>query len=508
MNRSTLFEDLFVFDMANNHQGDPDHGKKIINEIARVCKGKSVKGAIKFQYRQLDTFIHPDYVHAKEPKHIARFLGTKLSNDEFKVLVDEAKREGLITVCTPFDEGSVELIEKHDIEIIKIASCSAKDWPLLERIALARKPVICSTAGLNISDIDKVVSFFSHRKIQLAIMHCVAIYPTLVQDLQLNQIDILKSRYPFLTIGYSTHEEPDNYSAVQIAVAKGAKVLERHVGVETATIKLNKYSSTPEQINKWIGAALEAKASCGADMRLLPKKEETESLESLMRGVYARKNISNNEVIKTEDVFFAMPLLKGQLTSGKFDGTIKSNREYKVNQPLDAALGEVPDTQKMVYSVIHQVKGMLYNARIAIGKEFRVELSHHFGIEKFEQVGAIIIDCVNREYCKKLVIQVPNQFHPNHYHKLKEETFQVLWGELIVNLEGETSVLHPGDQITVNRGQKHWFTTKTGTIVEEISTTHHKGDSYYDDEKVAHDPNIRKTDMKDGNIAFEQYDFI
>jgi N-acetylneuraminate synthase len=68
--------------------------------------------------------------------------------------------------------------------------------------------------------------------------------------------------------------------------------------------------------------------------------------------------------------------------------------------------------------------------------------------------------------------------------------------------------LHPGDQVLVGRKQKHWFTTKTGVIVEEISTTHHKGDSFYEDKRVCKNPDIRKTDMKDGNIAFEQYDFL
>ncbi len=150
-----MFDDLFVFDMANNHQGSIEHGKKIIAEVSKICHEKKIKAGIKFQYRHLDTFIHPDYKNTTTPKHIPRFLNTRLSDDEFKILVDEIKREGLITICTPFDETSVDLIEEHEIEIIKIASCSAQDWPLIERIAKARKPVICSTAGVSVSDIDR-----------------------------------------------------------------------------------------------------------------------------------------------------------------------------------------------------------------------------------------------------------------------------------------------------------------------------------------------------------------
>jgi N-acetylneuraminate synthase len=429
MKESSCFENLFVFDMANNHQGDIAHGQRIIKEIGRICKEKNVKGGMKLQYRQIETFIHPEHKQHSSSKHIKRFMETRLENEKYRTLVDEAKRVGLKTICTPFDEESVDVIEQHGIEIIKIASCSAQDWPLLERIALSRRPVICSTAGLSISEIDKVVSFFSHRKVPLALMHCVAIYPTTALDLQMNQIDLLKNRYPFLPIGFSTHEAPDNLHAVIIAVAKGAMLLERHVGIETDTIKLNAYSSTPQQIEKWIEKAMEAKVACGAVERLLPKDEEKKSLISLMRGVYAKRDITAKEEIRKEDVYFAMPLLEGQLSSGQFYDGIISNKAYPANSALDSGLVDTKDIKRQVYSVIHQIKGMLYNARIAIGKEFRVELSHHYGIDQFEKVGAVIIDCVNREYCKKLVIQIPNQTHPTHYHEKKEETFQVLWGK-------------------------------------------------------------------------------
>jgi len=139
------------------------------------------------------------------------------------------------------------------------------------------------------------------------------------------------------------------------------------------------------------------------------------------------------------------------------------------------------------------MKGILYGGRIAIGKEFKVELSHQYGVEKFREYGAMIIDVINREYCKKLLIQVPGQVHPMHYHKVKEETFQVLHGDLIIEYGNETKVLNPGDKLVIERGVPHSFTTKNGVIVEEVSTTHVKDDSYYLDKNVPKDTRIRKT---------------
>ena len=51
-----------------------------------------------------------------------------------------------------------------------------------------------------------------------------------------------------IPIGFSTHEEPDNYDSVKIAAAKGAKVFERHIGIKTEKYDINAYSSLPEQI--------------------------------------------------------------------------------------------------------------------------------------------------------------------------------------------------------------------------------------------------------------------
>ena len=66
---------------------------------------------------------------------------------------------------------------------------------------------------------------------------------------------------------------------------------------------------------------------------------------------------------------------------------------------------------------------MLYEAGITLGPQFDIELSHHYGINKFHETGAILINLVNRQYCKKLVIVLPGQRHPNHRHAIKRRPF-------------------------------------------------------------------------------------
>nr|OQA20900.1 MAG: Cupin domain protein [Firmicutes bacterium ADurb.Bin354] len=75
---------------------------------------------------------------------------------------------------------------------------------------------------------------------------------------------------------------------------------------------------------------------------------------------------------------------------------------------------------------------------------------------------------------------LPGQDHPCHYHAKKEETFVVLHGDLKLDLDGETVLLHKGDVVTVERNKKHSFSSENGCIFEEISTTHYVNDSFYD----------------------------
>ena len=482
---SSLFDDLFIFEMANSHQGDVEHGKDIIHEMGKIARKYNIKAAVKLQYRNLDNFIHPDYVGRTDVKHIPRFLSTRLTYEQFCELVDAIRDEGMIAMSTPFDEDGVDWCMDQGLDIIKVASCSSLDWPLVEKIAATHKPVIISVGGKTISDIDKLYNYFTHKRCDFAFMHCIAEYPAPIERLQLDFIDKLRRRYPDNVIGYSGHEDPDDNVIPMMAIAKGAKILERHVGLPTETISLNAYSMNPDQADKWVKSALEAKEICKMkkETERYISQAEIDSLNSLMRGVYLKHDVKKGDVLNREDVFFAMPNHDKQMTSGEFFEGVVASKDYKANEELHETK-PVTDTN-LARSVIHDVKGMLYEANIYLGDTFEAELSHHYGMKHFRQFGAVIISIVNREYCKKLIAVLPGQQHPDHMHKVKEETFQLLYGDLEVVVDGEEREMKPGDIQTVLRGQMHSFSSRTGAVFEEISTTHVKNDSYYEDPVIA-----------------------
>lgn len=496
-NKHDFSQNLFVFEMANNHMGDIEHGLRIMRKVHEISTNFNFNFGFKLQYRDLDTFIHPDFKGRKDIKYVKRFEGTRLTETELKTLKDEMVRLGFISICTPFDENSVDLIEEHDFDIIKIGSCSFTDWPLLERIVKTDKPIIASTAAESLDDIDKVVTFFEHRNKQFCLMHCVGEYPTEKKNLELNQIDVLKQRYPEVPIGYSTHEDPNNFDAIKIAIGKEATVFERHVGFKTEKYNLNVYSSTPDQIQRWLESAKEAMDMCSTrNSRREFSEKEISDLKGLKRGVFAKGPIKKEERIDMTNTFFAIPNIENQLLANdmsKYKEFI-TNKDFRQNEPLMLNDLSIRDLREKVLQIIKSVRQLLIDSKVTLPDKLHFELSHHYGIENFEEWGAAIINCINREYCKKLIILLPSQRHPVHHHIKKDETFHVLYGDVTINLGGNEKECKPGDIITVERGMKHSFSSKKGVIFEEISTTHYKDDSYYEDDQIIKNTN-RKTEM-------------
>lgn len=487
---------LFVFEMANNHMGDADHGVALIRSIRDACRGYEdhFDFGFKMQYRDLDTFIHKSFKGRTDIKYVKRFEETRLAEGSFRRLLEEMRERGFRTVCTPFDERSVDRIEAHGIEVIKIASCSFTDWPLLERIVRTNLPIIASCAGATLEEIDNVASFMLHRNKDFTLLHCVAEYPTADAALQISQIGLLRSRYPDTRIGFSTHENPDNTVSVGLALAKGATVFEKHVALPTERYPINNYSATPEQVRGWLASAALAQSMLGVADRYMPSQTEREGLHSLRRGIFALRDIASGESIRTGDIEFAFPTAPGQITANDWSKYTHfvATAAITAGSPVLAAQAGSTHLRAQILQTVTAVKALLKAGSIVVPGKAELEISHHYGMDKFDQFGLTMVTVVNREYCKKLLVMLPGQTHPEQFHKQKEETFVVLHGTMTLWLDGEARTVAGGDVITVNRGQKHKFFTDAGVVFEEISSTHNKDDSYYVDSSIHANP-YRKT---------------
>ncbi|MDD4937795.1 MAG: N-acetylneuraminate synthase family protein [Candidatus Shapirobacteria bacterium] len=362
MNNNSIFDDLFVLELANNHLGDINRGLKIISDFSKIVRFNNVRAAIKLQFRDVDNFIHPDYLNRTDVRYIGKTLSTKLVNQDLDVLVKASKKSGCITMATPFDEKSVDLCTELNIEIIKIASSDINDWVLIEKIATTKKPVIISTGGSSLKDMDDLVKFFENRNIPLAINHCVSLYPSEDNDLELNQIDFLKNRYPGHVIGLSTHEYHDWESSMMIAYAKGARTFERHVDINSDGKVVSVYCSLPYQIDHWFKAFHKAREMCGgsSDTKRIPPKKEIDYLDQLVRGVYAKEDLPIGHVLSDTDIFLAIPLLKGQISCRELMAGEVLIKPVEKNKPIFIDMIDSP------YAYNEELKKTIYERGIEV----------------------------------------------------------------------------------------------------------------------------------------------
>lgn len=478
---------LLVLEMANNHMGDVKHGIALIRAFGEVCRKYPFQFAFKLQYRNLDTFVHPDKQGRNDIQYIKRFSETRLSHADFDVLIAEMRKQGFLTMATPFDEVSVDLIESQSLDLIKVASCSFSDWPLLERIVKTSQPIVASTAGASLDKIDSVVSFLAHRQKEFAILHCVGEYPTPEAHMNLSQIDFLRARYPETRIGFSTHENPDNVDIVKLAIAKGVTIFEKHVGLATEQYALNAYSASPQQFDNWLAAAQYAMTICGeGSKRYIENPVESNSLRSLQRGVFAKTPIKKGQALNMENTFFAFPPEAGQYTANDWSKYSQFNATDDIapNQAISPENTLRNETRQKILSIVQRINQFLKDSRVVVPGSADLDISHHYGLDRFDEVGLTLITVVNRDYCKKLLVSLPGQQHPEQMHKVKEETFHVLYGEVILSLNGEAMTCRPGDVVTVEPGTRHAWVSNTGAVIEEISTTHVLNDSFYTDAAI------------------------
>ena len=207
------------------------------------------------------------------------------------------RKQHIKTCCTAFDNASIPWLEELDVSIIKVASCSIDDWPLLEEISDINKKIIISTAGADLETLHRVYKLFKNKNRDFAFMHCVADYPTSHNKGNLKRIKTLRNEFPVIEIGYSTHESPYCNTAVH-AVIMGCNIIEKHIGVPTDDYSLNGYSLSPEEFRNFL-----EEVQYFHEAFVGKSETQHQALRSLKRGIYFSSNMNSGDTISKEDIY-------------------------------------------------------------------------------------------------------------------------------------------------------------------------------------------------------------
>lgn len=284
---------FIIAEAGVNHNGDVNLAKKLID--AATGSGSD---AVKFQTFNTDALIRKDAPKAKyqdinigkEKSQYQMLKELELKEQDVMELKEYAERKGIIFLSTAYDFFGVELLEKLEVPLYKLASIDVVFHPLIQKIARTGKPLILSTGMATEEEINEAVGVFRSvggRPEHLILLQCNTNYPANPADQNLRAMETLKKYAPL--VGYSDHTRGNEVSIA--AVALGARVIEKHLTLDKTMVGPDHSSSmNPEEFKNFVEAIRKTEAALGKKEKK-PTGGESENIIGMRRSICAKTDI-------------------------------------------------------------------------------------------------------------------------------------------------------------------------------------------------------------------------
>jgi len=300
---------FLIAEAGINHNGIISLAKKLVDLAV-----KAECNAIKFQ-----TFITEDLLLTETPK--AEYQKSKreesetfyemikkyeLSQEDFRELNKYCREKGIIFLSTPFDEISVNFLAELNVPAFKIGSGDMNNFPLLELICSYKKPILLSTGMSTLDEVKETVEFVRSNNISdIAIFQCTTNYPTSLEEINLNVIDLYKQEFPFALIGFSDHSL--GMEASIGAAAKGVKIIEKHITLDKNMEGPDHSASLgPDELFNWVKSVRNIEKALGTKKKV-PTESEKEIAKIARKSIVTIKDLKEGEILTDEHISIKRP---------------------------------------------------------------------------------------------------------------------------------------------------------------------------------------------------------
>jgi sialic acid synthase len=300
--------DCFVIaEIGHNHQGSMETAQELFL-LAKQCGVDAVK-LQKRDNRRLFTRELFDSSYDNENSFGATYgehrEALELDRGAYAELQVCARELGLVFFATAFDQASADLLDDLDLPAYKIASGDLRNTPLLRHIASFGKPLIVSTGGATLEDVDRAVEAVTAVNPHLCLLQCTAAYPAAVEELNLGVITTLRERYPELVIGLSDHQ--DGIAMAPVAYMLGARVIEKHfTASHTAKGTDHAFSLMPEGMRKLVRDLRRVPVAIGDGVKR-PLPSEEKPLQKMGKKLVAARDLPAGHVLADGDLVAKSP---------------------------------------------------------------------------------------------------------------------------------------------------------------------------------------------------------
>jgi sialic acid synthase SpsE/sugar phosphate isomerase/epimerase len=285
-----------IAEIGNNHNGDVELAKRLVDLAAAAGAD-----CAKFQMRSM----HALYRHGGHAADGSDDLGAQYTLDlltrfqlrdaELFEVFDHCRARSLVPLCTAWDEASLEKLEDYGMPAYKVASADLTNHPLLERLTATQKPLLLSTGMSTETEIKESVGLLRRHGARFVLLHCNSTYPAPFKDLNLAYLDRL-AELGQCPVGYSGHERDINIAVA--AVAKGAKVIEKHFTVDKSMEgNDHRVSLLPAELRTMVEGIRQVEVALGTAAERRLTQGELMNRETLAKSVFARRAIPAGAVI-------------------------------------------------------------------------------------------------------------------------------------------------------------------------------------------------------------------
>lgn len=298
MDKTSLY---IVAEAGINHNGDMEKAFLLVDEAK-----KNGADAIKFQthipdMEMLNTPIKPGNSDRPLWDIISDATLTFEQEKEIKRYCDEV---GITFFSTPFSREGADRLNELDIPFFKIGSGECNNFPLIKHITKFGKPMILSTGMNDIKSIKKSVEIILNSGCDLTILHCVSMYPTPPDKMDLGSITQYKSLFPDINIGLSDHSLGIHMALG--AIALGANLIEKHFTISRDWEGPdNIISIEPNELLQLNIQGRELFSGRLGEKRIHP--EEQVVIDFAYASVVSIRDIEPGEILSTDNIWVKRP---------------------------------------------------------------------------------------------------------------------------------------------------------------------------------------------------------
>jgi len=296
-----------IAEIGHNHQGDLAQAKRLIT-IAKDCG----VDAVKLQKRANRTLYTREFFDQPYENELSfgRTYGEhrealELGAEDYGELLAHARAVEVTFFATPFDVESADLLAELGVPAFKIASGDLRNTLLQRHVASFGKPMLLSTGGATMKDVERAVETILPINRQLCVLQCTAAYPASVDDLNLNVITTLRERFPELVIGLSDHQ--NGIAMALVAYMLGARVIEKHFTLDHALKgRDHAFSLMPEGMRRLVRDLHRVPAALGDPVKR-PLPVEADPLEKMGKKLVAARDLELGHVLTAGDIAIKSP---------------------------------------------------------------------------------------------------------------------------------------------------------------------------------------------------------